>query len=216
MKQFFKHPEITSALTHFIGMGLAIAGLVLMIIAAAETGGAARVVGVSIFGSTLVLLYAASSLYHFFPSAHHHKKFLQRLDHSMIYILIAGTYTPLCLVLPNRGWGWTLFGIIWGLAALGVISKNIRYHTPSWISVVHYLVMGWLIILATAPVTQFLSPTAIAWLFGGGMAYTAGVIFFALERFFPRRSWFGMHDVFHVFVMVGSFAHFWFVFWHIV
>ena len=127
----------------------------------------------------------------------------------MIYVLIAGTYTPIALLMPQRGWGWSLFGIIWGLSLIGIVIKSTGYKIKEWISVAFYIFLGWLAIVPIQPLLHWLSLEAFIWLLAGGIFYTSGCIFFALEKYIPRKKWFGMHEVFHLFVMSGSFCHFW-------
>jgi hemolysin III len=205
----FTANELTNAITHTVGAALAIAALVLLVVFTAQTGSARQIVGATIFGSSLILLYTASALYHFFPTASRAKNIFKILDHSMIYVLIAGTYTAVTMALPARGWGWSLFGVSWGLAALGIVLQSVQIKTPHWVQVLHYLVMGWLVVIAAGPLLHYFSPASLGWLFLGGACYTVGVIFYALDFKFPRYSWLSFHGIFHVFVLAGSFAHFW-------
>ena len=207
--KLFKENEPLSALTHFAGTLLSVAALVLMIIFGTIYGKASHVVGFAIFGSSLILLYGASFVYHFIPQKTKAKIILQRLDHAMIFILIAGTYTPLCLTVPQRGWGWSIFGVIWGLAIVGFLLKITGLKIKNYLSVLIYLAMGWLIVIAISPIMQWLDAGAIRWLFAGGIMYSVGCIFFALDNKIPRTTWFGMHEIFHIFVLAGSFSHFW-------
>lgn len=216
VKTLFPHHrsnDIVSGVLHVIGLGLAITALVILVVFA-STG--RSITSMAIFGSGLVLLYLASALYHLFP--HHHvltKSILQKLDHIMIYVLIAASYTPICLVGLRGGWGWSIFGISWGLAVVGIISKSIkRWQPPLWVSIMHYLLMGWLILLALPKVLMVFSDSALFWLTLGGVLYTTGVIFFSLDRIYKWR-WFGMHEVFHLLVIAGSFAHFWLLLWYL-
>jgi hemolysin III len=200
--------DIFSGILHAIGAGLAIAALTLLAVFA--EGGKAVTASV-IFGSGLVLLYLASASYHLLP---HHllraKGVLQKLDHSMIYVLIAATYTPVCLLGLGGAWGWSIFGVSWGLAILGILSKTLpSWQPPHWLGTLHYLVMGWLIIIAW-PALHTLSAPALWWLTLGGVIYTSGVTFYALDRKVKIPA-FGLHEVFHLFVMAGSFCHFWLV-----
>lgn len=209
MKQAIQN-EPLSSLTHFIGMLLSIAGLVLLVVFAVLYSTVWHIVGYSIFGASLILLYLASSLYHLFPKNSKAKAILRRIDHSMIYVLIAGTYTPICLVLPQRGLGWSLFGVIWGLAVVGIVLKAFGIKMEDWrVTIVLYVSMGWLGIIAIPAIVQAVPPSGIAWLVIGGVLYTVGAAFYGLNRFLPRTRWFGMHEVFHIFVMAGSFSHFW-------
>ncbi len=203
--------EPISCLTHFIGFLLSIAALVLLVVLALRHGRVEHIVGFSIFGAGLILLYMASTLYHFVSRTHRLKEIFKGVDRSMIYILIASTYTPIILVLPNSGYRWTIFGIIWALAITGILLQFIKRNKKSWLDTVLYIVMGWLILLIF-PILQSTFPmVGIAWLTLGGVLYTLGVIFVALERLYPSDRLFGMHEIFHIFVMGGSFSHFWFM-----
>lgn len=205
--------EPLSSLSHFIGMLLAIAGLVLLILVAAKSGTARHITGFAIFGASVILLYAVSSLYHFLKTPALKKTF-QRLDRLMIYVLIAGTYTAVALALPSRGWGWSLFGVEWGLAAVGMAMEFSGFKYKKYVSQTLYLGMGWLALIAFPAILDVFSPTAIGLLVGGGVLYTLGFVFFVLDRFVPGRPWFSMHDVFHFLVMAGSFSHFWMLLRH--
>ncbi|MCK5061994.1 hemolysin III family protein [Candidatus Parcubacteria bacterium] len=209
MKIDLNNNEPISSLTHFIGLMLSIAGLVLMIVAAAKHGTAWHVTGFSIFGASLVLLYLASTVYHFIPKTSRLKKIFLRVDLSFIFILIAGTYTPLVL-LPLRGpWGWTIFGLVWGLALLGLFIQIFKIRIKSWQAVLLYLFTGWLAVIALPVLWDVFSSASITWLFLGGIFYTVGVLFFSLDKLIPLFRWFGMHEIFHILVMAGSFSHFW-------
>lgn len=210
MQALFTDNEPGSAFTHLLGFLLAIAGLVLLVVFAARQGTVWHVVGFTIFGTTLILLYLASTIYHFIPITHKAKRIMQRVDHAMIYVLIAGSYTPICFVTLRGAWGWSLFGVVWGLAILGIFWKAFGKMHPVTSTVI-YVLMGWLAVVALVPLKESLSTSALAWLFAGGIFYTVGALIFGLERFVPRTKWIGMHEVWHLFVMAGSFCHFWFV-----
>lgn len=216
MKHYFYNNEPISSISHFVGFGLAIAALPVLIVFAVQKGTPWHVVTYTIFGTSMILLYCASAVYHLFSKHIPAKRVLQIIDHSMIYILIAGTYTPVCLTVLRGGWGWSLFGIVWGLAIVGVCIKSFQIKIPDWFSALLYVLMGWIIIIAAPVLFRALSPFGVWWLFAGGVSYTVGVIFFALEKVLPRKGHVGMHEVFHVFVMMGSFAHFWLMIKHIV
>ena len=203
--------EPLSSATHFIATLLSIAGLSLLVTLAALRGTAMHVVGFAIFGASLVLLYLFSTLYHFLSKNHPAKDLFQILDHAAIYILIAGTYTPLVLIVLPTAWGWSMFGIIWGLALSGVLIKVFR-PVQRWISGGLYLLMGWLIVIAFVPLKDALPLEGILWLLAGGIFYTVGTIFCALDDVKKLNKWYSFHDIFHVFVMLGSFSHFWFMF----
>jgi hemolysin III len=204
--------EPASFLTHFIGALFAVAGLVLLIIDAVKHGNATAIVSYSIFGSALVALYLVSSLYHIIPKESRGKKWLQILDHSMIFLLIAGTYTPITLVGLGGAWGWSLFGIVWGIAVFGISAKWIgplRRGMPHWIFVVSYAVMGWIALIAIVPMWRQFSGNELKLLFAGGAACTIGIAFFAIDTMVERKTkWWGWHEIWHLFVIAGSVFHF--------
>lgn len=203
--------EPLSGATHLIATLLSIAGLSLLITLSAVRGEATHVVSFSIFGASLVLLYFFSTIYHFLSKSHPAKVLFQILDHVTIYILIAGTYTPLVLIVLPPAWGWSIFGVIWGLALCGVFAK-IFFRLRGWVSAVFYILMGWLIVIAIIPLKETLTFEGMLWLLAGGIFYTVGTIFFALDRTVKLNKWYTLHDIFHIFVMLGSLSHFWFMF----
>lgn len=211
-----KNNEPLSALTHFFGLLLSITGLVLMIVFAALQHKTIQIVGFSIFGATLILTYGASFIYHLIEKNNPKKHTFQKIDHAMIFVLIAGTYTPVCISMPNKALGWTIFGIIWGLAIIGIFIKAFDLKMKPWLSTLFYIFIGWFITIAIVPLVKWLGVTAVWWLIGGGISYTFGCIFFALENFVKRSRWFGMHKIFHLFVMLGSFCHFWLMFRYLI
>ncbi len=211
-----KDNEPLSSLTHLIGASLALIALALMIVFAAIRGTVTHIVSYSIFGTAMLLLYIMSTIYHFLPKGRTSKKVFQKLDHSMIYVLIAGTYTPIALVGLKGVWGWTIFGIIWGLATLGISLKCSFRKVNQIFSTLLYLVMGWLIVIAYIPLIKTLPTAGVRWLFSGGLFYTFGVIFFALDHKIKRTRWWGLHELFHLFVIAGSFCHFWLMLKHII
>lgn len=193
--------EIANTITHAVGTGLSIAALVILIVAATTTGTAWHIVSFSIFGSTLILLYLASTLYHAIPVAKA-KRFLKTLDHSAIFLLIAGTYTPFMLGSLRGVLGWSIFGVIWGLAIAGVVLKCCFVYRFKRLSLAIYIGMGWLCLLAGREMLAKLPATSLIFLTLGGMAYTAGVIFYAWKRL-PYG-----HAIWHLFVVTGSVLHF--------
>ncbi|OGH90440.1 MAG: hypothetical protein A2507_03020 [Candidatus Magasanikbacteria bacterium RIFOXYD12_FULL_33_17] len=211
-----KDNEPLSALTHFLGLILSIVGLILMVVFASLKHKHVEVVGLSIFGASLILAYSASFVYHIFAKEHKIKKTLQKIDHAMIFVLIAGTYTPVGISMPNKALGWSIFGIIWGVALVGIIIKAVDIKIPAWLSTLLYLSAGWLVTLAIVPITKWLGMSAVWWLIAGGLAYSIGTIFFALENYVKRSRWWGMHEIFHLFVMLGSFCHFWLMFHYLI
>jgi hemolysin III len=195
------HGEKFNALTHLAGAALALGGVVLLIVLAALTGDPWKVVSVSIYGVTLVLLYSISTLYHGLRGRA--KNVMQKLDHLSIYLLIAGTYTPFCLVTLRGPWGWTLFGIEWGLVLLGSLQEMWPANDARILSVVIYVVMGWAAVIALHPLLDALGVAGFAWLAGGGLFYTIGIVFYALDTRVTHA-----HGVWHLFVIAGSSAHF--------
>jgi hemolysin III len=201
--------EPVSALTHLLGAVLSVVGMVLLIIAAVDHGSARDIAGVSIFGASLVLMYGVSALYHASTLSERGLGHFQRVDHVMIYVLIAGTYTPICLVVLRGRLGMWLLVIVWSLAALGVFQKIFWMHAPRWLSTALYLGIGWIAVVIAKPLIEAASPGFFLWLLAGGIAYSLGAVVYALK--WPRGAGkaFGYHEVWHLFVMAGSFAHYW-------
>jgi hemolysin III len=198
--------EPFSSYSHLLGVLLSVAGLVALIVY--SDGHPWRIVAFSIYGASLILLYAASTLYHWLPLSARGEDLLRRFDHVAIFVLIAGSYTPVCLVGLGGGWGWSILGVVWGIAVVGTILKLGFRHLPNAISAGLYVGMGWVAVVAIAPLMRTFSPEALLWLLAGGLAYTGGAIIYALERPDPLPNVFGHHEVFHVFVLAGSALHF--------
>lgn len=196
-----KHEELVNSLTHGLGLALCLAGVPLLIVLAALRGGARQIVGVSIYGACLLALYAASTLYHALPGPRA-KRFFRFLDHSSIYLLIAGTYTPFTLAVLRGGWGWTLFGLVWGISALGILWKVFFLERLEAVSVALYVAMGWLAVIAIKPLFAALHTGGMLWILAGGLAYTGGLVFFGWKRV-PYN-----HAIWHLFVMAGSLCHY--------
>ena len=201
--------EPVSALTHLVGAVLSVIGLVMLILAASEHGSVRHIVAVSIFGASLVLMYCVSALYHASTLSERGLGHFQRVDHVMIYVLIAGSYTPICLLVLGGRVGMTLLIIVWALAALGVYQKIVWMHAPRWLSTVLYLGMGWIAVILARPLITAGSTAFFLWLLAGGIAYSVGAFVYAKR--WPRRGAkvFGPHEIWHLFVMAGSFAHYW-------
>lgn len=198
-----------SAITHGLGALAALLGTVLLLLHTRNTGGGAwHYVTFSIYGFSMFLLYSASTLYHCVNTSVKGRIALRKLDHSSIYFLIAGTYTPICLI-PLRGaWGWALFGVIWGLALLGLVMALLWINAPRWLTAGIYIFMGWLAIIAICPLSRTMPARGLFWLLLGGVVYTIGGVLYALKwpgRGNPR---FGCHEIFHVFILLGSVCHF--------
>ena len=208
--------EPVSGLTHLAGAALALVALAVMVSAAATQATAWHVVSFSIYGTSLVLLYLASSLYHLLPLSPEGVRKLRRLDHMAIFLLIAGSYTPFCLV-PLRGpWGWSMFGVVWGLAAAGIVLKILWLQAPRWVTAGIYLGMGWVVIIAVHPLVQALPRGGMFWMAAGGLCYSGGAVIYATRRPDPWPGVFGFHEIWHLWVMAGSACHFWAIFHYIL
>jgi hemolysin III len=193
--------EKFNAWTHLGGAVLALGGTVVLVVLAAMGGDPWKVVSVSIYGTTLVLLYSFSALYHSLRG--HAKDVLRELDHHGIYLLIAGSYTPFCLVTLRGPWGWSLFGVVWGLAVAGSLQELRPQSEARILSVVIYVVMGWVALAALVPLLRALGPAGFAWVAGGGVCYTVGIVFYALDTRLSHA-----HGVWHLFVIGGSAIHY--------
>ncbi|MFO7711568.1 MAG: hemolysin III family protein [Candidatus Woesearchaeota archaeon] len=199
--------EPFSSLTHLIGFMLSITALVLLTIYAE---GAKEIVGVIIFGTSMMLLYAASTIFHLLKKDTRLKEIFRRIDHSMIYVLIAGTYTPVCFIILKGIMGWVLFGIIWTLAVAGIIIKS-GFKVKGHISTAGYVFMGWIGVIALHEIFMRTGIKGLFWLITGGILYTIGALIYYLDHRNPKMHLFGAHEIFHIFVIFGSFSHFWFI-----
>ena len=199
--RYTRREEFANTCTHGVGAVFSVAALVLLVTYAARHGGPYHIVGVSIFGACLILLYLVSALYHAIrrPEV---KQVFRVFDHACIYLLIAGSYTPFTLVNLRGGWGWSLFGVTWGLALCGILFKVFFRERFSAVSVLLYIGLGWVVIVAVKPVVHAVPIGGLAWLLAGGVLYTSGVIFYLWRRI-PYH-----HAIWHLFVMGGSFCHF--------
>ncbi|WML37342.1 hemolysin III family protein [Clostridium sp. OS1-26] len=213
---FAKLREPVSGLTHLFGVFASIVGLVILIVYSATQSSVWHIVTFSIFGASLILLYSASSIYHLASVSQKAINILRRVDHSMIYLLIAGSYTPICLIALRGAWGWSIFGTIWGLTIIGIIIKNFWFNAPRWLSTLFYIFMGWLVIIAIYPLNKVFSPGAMSWLFAGGIAYTVGGVIYATKWPKINLKYFGFHEIFHIFVLAGSFCHYWLMFKYVL
>lgn len=203
--------EIAHAVTHGVGVLLAIVGLTALVVRAALYGNAWHLVASSVFGATLVLMYSASTLFHSIPDIlPRAKRVLRIIDHSMIYFLIAGTYTPFTLVTLHGRWGWSLFAFTWGLAAAGVVFKIFATGRYEKLSLFIYLAMGWCALVATRPILEHLEPAGIWLTAAGGLAYSGGVVFYLWERLRYH------HAIWHLFVLAGSVLQYFAIFFYVV
>ena len=193
--------EVANSVSHGIGLLGAITATPFLVAAAMNRGTVASVVGVSIFAATMMLMYLTSTLYHAVPNPRA-KQVLRILDHNAIFLLIAGTYTPILLGVMYGTWGWVLFGLVWGLALAGIILKTASGHKYHHVSMIIYVAMGWIVVIATKPLIEAMPPWGIFWLVLGGWFYTGGIVFYRNERM--RYA----HTIWHLFVLAGTVSHF--------
>lgn len=199
-----------SAITHFIGMLMAIFAAVPLLIKAAREPERIYIISIAIYAVSLILLYAASTTYHTFDKSPRINTILKKIDHMMISVLIAGSYTPICLLVLPRKIGVLLLSIVWGIAIVGILIKAFWVYCPKWVSSVLYIGMGWTCVLAFTQILNSMSAAAFGWLLAGGLIYTIGGVIYALKLpiFNNRHKNFGSHEIFHLFVMGGSVCHF--------
>jgi hemolysin III len=202
-----RREELVNALTHGSGLAASLAGLPLLVWVSSSRGDIRQIVACSVFATSLVVLYAASTLYHALPVSRA-KHVLRVVDHVAIYLLIAGSYTPFTLGVLRGAWGWTLFGLVWAAAAVGILHKTLLGFRFPRLSILMYLGMGWLAVVAIGPLARTLPPAGLAWLVAGGLCYTAGVVFYVRDHL-PYR-----HAFWHLFVVAGSGCHYAAVLWY--
>lgn len=215
MNSYIREP--INGLTHLAGAILSFAGLLAMVIKASlTTSSPIAITAVAIFGISLMLLYSASATYHMVIAKDKVIAFLRKLDHSMIYVLIAGSYTPFCLITLNGVTGWVLFGIVTAVALSGILFKMIWFNCPRWLSTALYIAMGWIIVFAFSPLSESLSSAGVLLLLLGGILYTIGGVIYAVKPRFLEFNHMGFHEIFHIFIMMGSMAHFLCVFMFVI
>jgi hemolysin III len=203
------HGERLNAWTHLFGAVAAFVGGVWLIVLASLDGSPWKIVSMAIYAFTLLVLYSASTVYH--SVSGRKKAIMQKVDHFSIYLLIAGSYTPFCLVTLRGPWGWTLFGIVWGLALIGILQEIKPRSEARILSIVIYAVMGWIVLVAVKPLLAALGGAGFAWLASGGVLYTVGIIFFALDDRLRHA-----HGIWHLFVIAGSLLHFVAIFFYVL
>ncbi len=207
--QYSKTEEIANWVTHAVALLLSITALALMVVYSTRFGNVYHIVSSAVFGTTLILLYSASTLYHFVPVGRA-KNVFQKLDHAMIYLLIAGTYTPYTLVNLRGPWGWSIFGVVWGVALTGLLLELIMKKRLGWLSISLYLCLGWIIVIAVKPLMANLAGGGVVLLVAGGLFYSLGVIFYLWKRL-PFQ-----HAIWHLFVIAGSLCHFFSIFLYVI
>jgi hemolysin III len=201
--------EPVNGLTHLTGGLLASIGLIVLLVTAASEGRTDQLVAFGIFGFSLITLYSASALYHLLPLSPLGVARLRRVDHMSIFLLIAGTYTPFCLLALDGGWQVALLCLIWGLALCGILLKLLWMEAPRWLSVALYLGMGWVALVAAPALFRAVPAGGMAWVLAGALVYSAGALIYGLKRPNPVPGVFGFHELWHLFVMAGSACHFW-------
>ncbi|MGN0436919.1 MAG: hemolysin III family protein [Lachnospiraceae bacterium] len=208
MNKYIKDPG--SAITHFIGMILAILASIPLLFMASQEEQSVYVFSLGIFAISMILLYGASTIYHTLDLSKKINTILKKIDHMMIFVLIAGSYTPICLLVLDRHTGIILLSIVWGIALAGILIKAFWVYCPKWVSSILYISMGWTCVLAFGKIIGGLTHAEFAWLLAGGIIYTIGGIIYALKLpiFNNKHKNFGSHEIFHLFVMGGSFCHF--------
>lgn len=209
MNFFKKLREPVSGLTHLLGVLLSIIGLILLVFQAVQSGNLTHILAFSIYGISLILLYLASSLYHLLPVSEKAIIRLKKFDHMMIYVLIAGTFTPFTLIALHGEMKWGLFTTVWVLAFIGIIVKLLWINAPRWLSTSFYLGMGWLGVVMFPELIHRFSIDGVYWIALGGLFYTVGAVIYAIKKPDPFPKIFGFHEIWHIFVLLGSFCHFW-------
>lgn len=203
------HNELFNSLSHIVGLAASIAGLVVLVVLASQQGDPWKIVSFSIYGATLILLYTSSVLYHSFDGPI--KNLFRKFDHLAIYLLIAGTYTPFTLVTLQGVWGWTIFGIVWGLAVTGIAIDLLPNKGLRILPIIIYLLMGWIILIALKPLLKALTFAGFVWLLIGGLCYTFGILFYAFDS-----RWRYFHTIWHLFVLAGSACHYFSVLFYVL
>ena len=209
--------EPGSAITHFIAMMMAVFATVPLLVKAGIQSGWENFLAMAIFMGSMILLYGASATYHSVDLTGRSLRVFCKLDHMMIFVLIAGSYTPVCLIVLGGKLGYTLLALVWGIAAVGMLVKACWITCPKWFSSVIYIAMGWVCVLVFGPLLKTLSTPAFLWLLAGGIIYTVGGVIYALKLpiFNAKHKFFGSHEVFHLFVMGGSICHFIFMYLYV-
>ncbi|MDD4440224.1 MAG: hemolysin III family protein [Tissierellia bacterium] len=208
--------EITSALTHLGGAIFGVIALSLLLIEAIKAGSLIALTSFLIFGLSMIFLYSTSCVYHFIDSSKKKAKVIMRkLDHIMIFVLISGTYTPVCLLILNKNIGYKLLTVVWSITIIGAFIKIFWINAPRWVSAGLYLGMGWMSVVVFMPLVRSMAAGGIFWLLSGGLLYTVGGIIYGLKKPAIDKPWFGFHELFHIFVLAGSFCHFMMMYFYV-
>lgn len=215
MKPINNLREPMNGFTHFIGIVLSIIGTIFLINSSLNPYNLNHLIAFSIFGLGLILLYTTSTLYHWLKLSDAGILRMRKADHIMIFINIAATYTPVCMIALKNNLGWTLLFIIWSIALAGILIKIFWIQAPRWLSTTIYVLMGWMAIVVIIPLIEVLQVQALVWLLIGGVFFTTGAIIYALKKPDPYPGILGFHEIFHLFVLLGSFSHFWMIYKYI-
>jgi hemolysin III len=208
--------EITSALTHLGGAIFGVIALSLLLIEAIKAGSLIALTSFLIFGLSMIFLYSTSCVYHFIDSSKKKAKVIMRkLDHIMIFVLISGTYTPVCLLILNKNIGYKLLTVVWSITIIGAFIKIFWINAPRWVSAGLYLGMGWMSVVVFMPLVRSMAAGGIFWLCLGGLLYTVGGVIYGLKKPAIDKPWFGFHELFHIFVLAGSFCHFMMMYFYV-
>lgn len=207
---YFCGPQsVTSGILHFGGMLLSVVGLILLLALTAQGGHDPwKLVSFGVYGTSMVLLYGASGTYHTFYISEKVHRALRKIDHSMVFVLIAGSYMPLCMVAMRGPVGWTVFGLVCFFTVAGIVMKMFWIDAPKWVSALLYVLLGWMIVGVFFSLKASLSPQALAWLFLGGLLYTVGAVIYAVKKEWICTKYFGNHELFHIFILLGSACHY--------
>ncbi|WP_326910530.1 PAQR family membrane homeostasis protein TrhA [Sedimentibacter sp. MB31-C6] len=201
--------EITSALTHLGGAIFGVIGMFMLLSVAIKSNNTMSIIAFIVFGLSMIMLYSTSTIYHFIDKSKKRAKLVMRkLDHIMIFVLISGTYTPICLLVLNKSVGYKLLSVVWTITLIGVFIKIFWISAPRWVSSGLYIGMGWMSILVMMPLVKSMSAGGMFWLVLGGLLYTIGGVIYGLKKPNINKPWFGFHELFHVFVLAGTFCHF--------
>ncbi|MGB4440440.1 MAG: hemolysin III family protein [Sedimentibacter sp.] len=208
--------ELTSALTHLGGAIFGIVGTFLLLNNAENSNNTMTVIAYLIFGLSMILLYSASTIYHFIDRSKAKAKLIMRkLDHIMIFVLIAGTYTPICLLVLDKTAGYRLLTLVWSITFIGTFIKLFWIKAPNWVSSVLYIAMGWLAVLVLPPLVNTMPAGGLLWLITGGISYTVGGVIYGIKKPNINNTYFGFHELFHLFVLAGTFCHFIMIYFYI-
>ncbi|MDW5298673.1 MAG: hemolysin III family protein [Sedimentibacter sp.] len=208
--------ELTSALTHLGGAVFGIIGTFFLLSHAKNSNNTMTAVAYLIFGLSMILLYSASTIYHFIDKSKAKAKLIMRkLDHIMIFVLIAGTYTPICLLVLDKTTGYRLLTLVWTITIIGALIKLFWIKAPNWVSSVLYITMGWLAVLVLSPLVNNMLPRGVIWLITGGISYTVGGVIYGIKRPNINKTYFGFHELFHLFVLAGTFCHFVMIYFYV-